>query len=327
MRYSVTIDGTDILATYGVFVGRGGFNEVVQWPALKEVKGNDWQEQNGFEPDLSDIHLSGSEAEIVFNCRGGLDALDTFWAFLAGKPVRHYSFNGLSLNADMRLISMSSLEYAHTFNVIKAKFGIDKPFSDYTYQAPVTGLVGDTGYEIDGDDLGDYGIIITKGTIESLAKKADIKPLLLRDISTKDGRSYDENPALNDPNGTLTTGYESIGNSYEGVSGTWKRSTSTGTVTESSKEIVLKCFMATSVTNFWRNYLALLHDLVKDNESETDITLKGSRTLNASSTGMSYKCFYNSQKITDFVLQGGSTVLAKFEITLTVITENVIEQN
>ena len=46
------IDGKDAFTEYGIYVQEGGYNELVAFPPLKAVTSNDWQEEDGGEPDF-----------------------------------------------------------------------------------------------------------------------------------------------------------------------------------------------------------------------------------------------------------------------------------
>ena len=37
------IDGKDVYTEYGVYVVKGGWNELIAYPPLKTVESNDWQ--------------------------------------------------------------------------------------------------------------------------------------------------------------------------------------------------------------------------------------------------------------------------------------------
>lgn len=55
------IDGKDAFTEYGIYVQEGGYNELVAYPPLKAVTSNDWQEEDGIEPDLSEPTLNTKE--------------------------------------------------------------------------------------------------------------------------------------------------------------------------------------------------------------------------------------------------------------------------
>ena len=89
MSYSsnVTIDGVDIWDVYEAYIYKEGYNELLQWPALKSISGNDWQEHDGFEPDLSNPQLDSRDITITFVCNGGAGKIREFYNFLLTKPV------------------------------------------------------------------------------------------------------------------------------------------------------------------------------------------------------------------------------------------------
>ena len=61
---------------------------------------------------------------------------------------------------------------------------------------------------------------------------------------------------------------------------------------------------AKNLTEFWRNYNALLFDLVRP----------GERSLYADSTGYEYPCYYKSCSVTEFYPTG--KIWFKFDLTL-----------
>ena len=287
--------------TYHAFVAKGGYGELVQWPALKAVKGNDWQEMDGYEPDLSDIHLDTRELEVKFVCMGSLDNLRAFYDFLLSEPKMTYNFSDIGRTLTLRVLSMPSLLHAITFNEIAVRFAADSPLEGYTYQSPSSSLPTRNDYVIDGTPLSAYGIRVLKGTVAGVARGADVKPLLVRNLSVTDGATYDEMPAI-----------------Y--VGGGWTREESDAEVTVRSRDITLKCFMTGASASVWRNYDALLADLTRINQSASDSTLAGARTIAISALGTTFQCFYKSQSVTEFTTDG-TTVWIKFDLTLTLFSE------
>ncbi|MBO4409551.1 MAG: hypothetical protein J5775_02235, partial [Spirochaetales bacterium] len=81
----------DIFDAYEAIIVKDGYRELFQWPTLKPVSGNDWQEHDGFEPDLSDPRLDSRELTITFGCKGGASKIGEFYNFLLSKPVMTYS--------------------------------------------------------------------------------------------------------------------------------------------------------------------------------------------------------------------------------------------
>lgn len=299
---TVTVDGTNIWSTYQTFVSRGGYNDLVQWPSLKQVSGNDWQEMDGYEPDLSDIHLDTRDLEIKFVCKGSVESMRAFYFFLLSKPKMSYSFSDIGRSLTLRVVSMPSLSHALAFNEISVRFAADSPLENYEYTAPSSSLPANNLYKIDGTAISDYGVRVLKGTVAGVSRGADVKPLLVRNISVMDGATYDENPTL-----------------YS--NGEWSQTQSDTTVTVRARDITLKCQMEGTASAVWRNYDALLYDLTKIDDNAEDSTLAGARTITIAPLNDSFKCFYKGQTVTDFTTDG-TTVWIKFDLTLTLFSED-----
>lgn len=306
---TVIIDGTNILTTYNVLLGKGSFKSVVGWPALKAVSGNDWQEYDGFEPDLSNPCLDSRTVTLNFILHGDVTEIDAFYRFLGDVSPREYNFTDIGRTVSLRLVNMPSIGFAEVFHVMQCQFAADTPLEGYSYVAPSSGLSTKNDYKIDGTPLSDYGVRVLKGTIQNIARRPDVKPLLIRNVSTMQGATYDENPLINDPD-------DELGEGYETVEGTWKRSTERGVTTYGGRDITLNCILyADTVAEAWQNYDALLYDLTKKNVSASDATLAGARTLRMSAFEEDVRCYYKSQSVTDFSLFGTS-IWIKFNLTL-----------
>ena len=296
MTTKLTIDGVNILTAYNVTLEKGAYNELVQWPEMKSVDGNDWQEMDGYEPDLSHPVLESRDVTLKFILKGTLSETDAFYAFLGGQPVRSFTFNEIGRTFSLRLVSMPSIQYARTFKLMQVLFAADNPLEGVSHTTPSSSMPSKGDYVIDGEDLSDYGIRVLRGTISSVIKGAEVKPLLIRRSSVINGARYDENPLLNDADSSFSPqDYDTIGGSYEGVSANWKRSKSKGTVTYKGRNITLKCLIRDTTSSAFRNYYALLYNLTRTASSD-DPTLAGARTIAIRALGKSFKCFYNNQR-------------------------------
>lgn len=321
MTTKLTIDGVNILTTYNVTLEKGAYQTLVQWPEMKSVEGNDWQEQDGYEPDLSNPLLESRELALRFILKGNATEVDAFYAFLGGQPVRSYTFTDLGRTIKLRLVSMPSIQYARTFHLMQVQFAADTPLEGYSYVAPSSSLPEKRDYVIDDVPLSSYGVRVLQGTISSVIKGADVKPLLIRRSSVINGATYDENPLLNDPNDSFSSqDYDTIGGSFEGVTANWKRSKEKGTVTYRGRDITLKCFMYGATAGVFRNYDALLYNLTKASGTAADATLSGARTIVIRALGKTFLCFYKSQAVEEFLCRDGK-VWIKFNLTLTLFQE------
>lgn len=316
------IDGTDIFTEYNVRLADGCYDTLVGWPGMKDVEGNDWQEQDGFEPDLSNPLLESRTITLKYILHGSIADIHTFYAFLGTVPTRTYNFAQIGRTLTLRLEAMPSVEYAVEFHVLQVRYAADKPLEGYSYLAPASTLEESREYVLDSTPLSDYGIRILQGTISSVIKGSDVKPLLIRKSSVISGATYDENPLLNDPDNSFGDGYETVGTSAEGVSGNWKRSTERGTVTYKGRDITLRCFLrADTPAAAWRNYDALLYDLTKKDTGASDPTLAGARTILIRALARTFLCYYKSQNVVEFAYDERQGIWLKFDLTLRLFKE------
>ena len=61
----LSVDGYDAYTTWGVWVD-SGLGSLIQWPKMKAVTENVWQESDGVEADLSDPKLDSRELTLKF---------------------------------------------------------------------------------------------------------------------------------------------------------------------------------------------------------------------------------------------------------------------
>lgn len=266
------IDGKDLYTCYGVCVALGGWNELIAMPPLKAVSYNDWQEEDGIEPDLSAPVLNSQEATISFIIK---DAYSRFFALLNTLSDGSYHiFDCISIGRTyrLRLVSCGSLTVYREFAQVQMKFADDFPLSDYTYRLPESTLSSDDRWTLDGRAFSDYGLRILQGSLSEVAKSADVKTNLLRNITTQQGAVYDPE-----------------------------------TVTYKSKDVKLYCLMtAPTCKALWRNYDALLYDLVRPDE----------RLLGVSALEKDFPCYYKSCQVSEFFPDEDRAWL-RFTLTLT----------
>lgn len=163
------------------------------------------------------------------------------------------------------------------------KFSDDFPMSGYTYQAPSSNTVPTQGYELDGVDFSIYGIRVLEGSEAQVLKAPVVKKNMLRNLVTENGVIYDGK-----------------------------------NVTYQSKEVTLNCcLIANNLTEFWRNYRAFLHDLIKVVEVDEGEGIKvqtAERSLFVDSQYEEYPCYYKSSKVSLFSPTG--KIWCAFTLTL-----------
>lgn len=270
MKSSLYIDNIDAYSSFGVFVANGGYNELAGFAPLKNVQSNEWQEEDGAEFDLSAPVLDSRELSIQFAAHGSRYELGAFLELLSDKSYHVFEFRELGRTYKLRLISSTNLSLAYQLGFVTLRFADDFPLDNYTYKAPQSTIVSQSRYEIDGVSLADYGVFVLQGSLVEVEKSPAVKKNLLRNINSQKGAIYD---------GEVVA--------YE------------------TKEVKINCLMrAGSLSEFWRNYDALLHDLSKPNE----------RTLYVDATGYEYPCYYKNCSVNSFAPTG--KIWFEFSLTL-----------
>lgn len=270
MTGTLYIDGKDAYVNYGVFITSGGYKELSCFPPLKAVSSIDWGEEDGVEPDLTDTKLDTKEVAITFAAHRAM-LVGAFFDLISDRAYHTFDFREMERVYRLRLTTESTLNAKQHLQSFTLRFANDFPLSDgYSYQQPQSGLVAQSGYELDGRSLAEYGVLILQGSDAEIQKSPAVKLNLLHNVSSRHGATYD------------------------------------GEVVKfKSKEVKLSCLMrAKNLTEFWRNYNALLFDLVRP----------GERSLYVDSTGYEYPCYYKSCSVTEFYPTG--KIWFKFDLTL-----------
>ena len=270
MTGQLQIDNVDVYTQYGVYVERGGWNGLMSFPAMKEPESNDWQEYNGLEVDLDAPVLNTREFQMTLatSSSGGRAG---FLAALGGSAAYH-NVTVFGRTLKLRLTQEPSLRYADALTKFSVKLADDFPMTiaGHTYTAPNGSALIETGYTLGGLGnpasrlLSAYGISVLSGGQAEVDKKPAVKPNLLVNIGSQAGASYDDS-----------------------------------TVRYKSKDVRLTCLMrATGMTQLWRNYDALLYDLIRPN----------ARSLNGN------QCYYKSMSVSEFYPDGNPWM--KFSLNL-----------
>jgi hypothetical protein len=271
MTGNLYIDGQDAYSLYRVFVTRGGYKELAAFPALKKVESNNWAEEDGEEFDLSSPVLDTRELSVSFSFHTGDARFGAFIEKLSDGAYHDLEFPEISKTYRLRLVSQPDMAQISTLGTFSLRFADDFPLSGYSYVAPQSGIVTQRGYELDGRDLSEYGVYVLRGSDAEIEKSPDVKKNLTQNIKNRSGAIYDgENVA------------------YQ------------------TKDVKLNCLMlASDMSEFWRNYNALLYDLIRPNE----------RMLYVNSTGYEYPCFYKNCTVSEFIPAG--KIWFSFSLVLT----------
>ncbi|MCQ2058666.1 MAG: hypothetical protein MJY71_02410 [Bacteroidaceae bacterium] len=278
MSGKLYIDNVDVYARYGVFVVEGGYNELLAYPPLKTVTQNDWQEYDGVEADLSAPVLNTREITVRFAVRfavrGASSLLFEFCAMLADGAYHVFRSTEIGRSFRLRLVQHTSFEAVSVLGFLSTKFADDYPLEDYEYEAPTGGGVAENDdYTIDGRPFTDYGVRILQGSLDEIRRGNSVKQALLRNITSQAGAIYD--------------------------SGT--------DVTYKAKDVKLNCLLrADDLEEMWRNYYALLYDLIREDE----------RTLYVKDLNADYPCYYRKCSVNQFSASG--RIWLQFTLTLTI---------
>ena len=291
MTGDLIIDGVDIYSTFGGYTLEGGLNDIMAWPAAKEVHVESWQERDFVDADLEEIRYAAKEATINFAFRGDIRNIIDFYNWFKVKDIRAFNFASVGRQFNLRFIGYESLSYdVSGRQLLSIKVSEDIPYAGYDYVAP-SASCPDTGYLLNGTDLATYGIAILQGTTDTAAKQGNLKQRLSRNISIRNGLIYDNGSGI--PNKS------------------------------ESHEIVLRCALIdTTYPALWRNYDALFHDLIRPDMTVNDATKRCRRILYCPTIDKTYACYYMSQQIVDFS-PGGGKIWLVFDLSLKVIGEAI----
>lgn len=281
MKCRLYIDGRDAYAEFGVYVIQGGWNEIIAYPPLKAVESNDWQEEDGIEADLSAPVLDTREVSLRI-AFGGLDnRLLELLELLSDGAYHMFDCRHIGRMYKLRLVSMPNLTIAERIGTVTLKLADDFPLDNYVYNAPSSAVAPNADYTLDGRKFTDYGVRVLQGALEEVVKTPSVKDNLLRNINTQQGAWYDGKAVV-----------------YK------------------AKDIKISCLMrATTLTELWRNYDALLYDLIRPSE----------RVLGVEELGAEYPFHYKSCQVVEFYPM--DKIWLKFTLTITVTRNFRVQPN
>lgn len=256
MKGRLYIDGNDAYTEYGVYVVKGGWNELIAHPPLKSVESNDWQEMDGIEADLSAPMLDTREIQLKVAFAGLDNRFFTLLELLSDESYHVFECAYIKRTYRLRLVSQPNLAAAKVIGTATLKFADDFPLWGYTYKKPASNVAAYDDYTFDGVNFTTYGVRVLKGTLDEVIKTPTVKTNLLRNISTQAGALYDGK-----------------------------------NVSYKSKDVKINCLMrADTLEELWRNYDALLYDLIRPNE----------RKLWVDELGQEFLFYYKSCQVTEF---------------------------
>nr|DAK37719.1 MAG TPA: hypothetical protein [Caudoviricetes sp.] len=215
----------------------GGFDELIAFPPLKTPPANDWHEERGFDPDLSDPVLDTREVTLRLSATGQWDYDGTI-GMLEVSPVIDVRATSIGRSWSLRFIAPTGGANASTFGL---KFADDTPMQGYTYQPPnaekerewilSTSRCDDFVItESPKRSFADYGARVLGDVVDEMERRNEVKTGLLRKFSTKPGAFYDKSAMFFEKGG------------------------------DRQVQLLMR---ADTLAELWRNYDALLFDLIR----------------------------------------------------------------
>lgn len=190
------IDGIDAYNNYGIFVKDGGLNGLIAMPSFKAIDTYDWHEENGVDADLTAPVLDGRQFQMTFWIVDRGWAEDLF-ADLSNGAYHEFYFPRLQRTYTLRLVSNGTFtnQPGTRYSQVTLTFAEDDPSLptmpvDMPLPYGASG-VSQNGYEIDGADLSQFGMWVTKGTDQTIYKAANVKDNLKVNLKQRQGIIYD----------------------------------------------------------------------------------------------------------------------------------------
>lgn len=186
----VYIDGIDALATYGLRLGDGSLASLIQWAELKDVYANDWHEEDGIEPDLTNPVLDTRKCTLSFVGNATTAQVDEFVA-LWSNGAYHTLSTAVGFSYRLRLVLNDSLKWENGLCIAKFTFADDFPLDGYTFKRPSSLIAYDSNYIVDNTPLTTYGVNVLAGINSELLKIPEVKENLVRSFENVPGVAYD----------------------------------------------------------------------------------------------------------------------------------------
>lgn len=192
MSVKVIIDNTDISAVYGLELGEGSIASLIQWAALKEPYINDWHEEDGVEPDLSNPVLDTRNCTLSFVGNATLAQVDAFMELWSGNAYHKLNVCApvkTDFEYELRLVKCDSVTWMDDIVIIKMTFADDAPFTISV--RPSSSLPYDARYHIPICPLSTFGVRVLDGAHRELLNAGDVKPNAMRSLDNEAGVVYD----------------------------------------------------------------------------------------------------------------------------------------
>jgi hypothetical protein len=231
------IGGEDVREYTYASTAFGGFDELIAFPPLKTPPANDWHEERGFDPDLSAPVLDTREVTLRL-LNTDTDDYEYTLRTLAETPVVEVSAPSIGRSWSLRFVAPTDSAHSSTFGL---KFADDTPMQGYTYQPPNAEKEREWILSTSRRDdfvitespkrsFADYGARVLGDVLGEMERRNEVKTGLLRKFSTKPGAFYDKDAMFFEKGG------------------------------DRQVQLLMR---ADTLAELWRNYDALLADLIR----------------------------------------------------------------
>ena len=287
-RGRLYIDKEDVYVAYGAFIV-DSLKDIVCFPKMKNVRANDWQDEDGTDVDLSvtGYRYDTRSITLKFGFHGPAKDEVGFIEMLTDGVYHTFDFRPLCASAyasrpKLRLESNPSID-----DMADGRLGLlTLKFSDdaFGYAAPAAAypaatIAQDGAYGLNGLPFTAFNVNVLKGTLNNVRKMSDVKTALTRKHATKTGVWYD-------------AGSE---------------------VYFKSREVKVNCLMrAATPAAFWLYHQRLFKELTKP----------GGHSLYVAATKEEYPCYYTNCSVSEFYTEIGGIVWMKFTLTF-MLTDNL----
>lgn len=190
MTNNLYIDGLDARSRFGCWVTRGGYDDLLAFPALKEPDANDWPEEDGVEVDLSDPKLEEKEITVSFLSDTNTAASDLV-AYLSGTGYHAFRVPSLGRTWQLRLSDHPANNVYPLQTAFSLKLVEDVPVRPASSGMPTPGVwLPESRYLLDDVPFSAYGVAVDVSR-SALLKSPAAKLNMNRKVLTADGQIYD----------------------------------------------------------------------------------------------------------------------------------------
>lgn len=299
------IDGNDALVNYGIAIAEGGFDGVVVWPRLKTPQYIEWPEEPGIEPDLLSVSLEPKDSiRVDFFCRTAPTGTDAFIAMLQSESYHVFNFKEIGVTMPLRYKSLVSRDKIVPLECFTLEFAFDFDFLDE--MEPYVGTPAYLTFRRNGSRLVfNQNLLVFTDYDEGQESHAVISKkktgLLLDGEDFGDFGCY----VLEGSDNEITKAAPLKDNLIIKATGMKGQLYPDNTAVKGAKTVSIPLLMrAVNPSLFWKEYLRLLGVFASN----------GNRVLTWK--GKTYKCYYQSQSLGEFVKLGDNQIWCQFTVTL-----------